>query len=170
MSTSLATLAGAFVLLGLSSACRCPQPAEPAVQKAPAAPGPRELNCLEFLSGQHSAIREQQVRLVRTESEWLALWREHSSLQLPGPELPQIDFESQMLIAVFLGERATSGFAVQLQRVRVLAAVQGQAPQLEALALESRPDPDTLQAQVITSPFHMLLAPLAPGVAQLRMR
>lgn len=169
MSSSLPTLAGALALLSLSAACRGPQPTEPAAPEGPEATEPTELSCLEFLSGQHSGIHNQQVRLVRTQAEWLVLWREHSSLQLPGPELPQIDFESQMLIAVFLGERPTSGFGVQLQRLRALAAVQGQAPQLEALALESRPDPDTLQAQVITSPFHMLLAPRTPGVTRLRM-
>jgi hypothetical protein len=166
MSFSLPSVTGAFLLLSLSSACSCPQPVAP---EKPAAAEPQELSCLEFRRGQHSGIRKQQVRLVRTKAEWLTLWREHSSLQLPGPELPQIDFESQMLIAVFLGERPTSGFGVQVQRVRAMAAVQGKAPQLEVTAHETRPDPDTPQAQVITSPFHMLLAPRTEGVAQLQM-
>ena len=175
MSHFLPTLAGALVLVSLSSACRCTEPAQPQAAETPESPAtpdansPMELSCQDFLSGQHSGIREQQLRLVRTQAEWLALWREHSSQQLPGPELPKIDFEGHMLVAVFLGERPTSGFGVQLQRVRSLAGPKGQAPTLEALARETRPDPDTLQAQVITAPFHMLLAPRTTGVAQLNM-
>ncbi|MFT7678362.1 MAG: hypothetical protein ACI8QC_002352 [Planctomycetota bacterium] len=169
MSSSQFTIASALLLLGLSTACRCTEPAEPPAPQAPVDAGPMLLDCQEFLGGQHSGIRSQQLRLVRTQAEWLSLWREHSSQQLPAPEPPKIDFESQMLIAVFLGERPTSGFGIQLQRVRALAGEQGQAPTLEAMARESRPDADTLQAQVITTPFQMLLAPRTSGVSRLIM-
>ena len=166
----LLSIASAVLLLGSFSACCCADSAVPTKPEEPAASQPTRLACLEFLGGQHSGIRTQQLRLARTEAEWLALWREHSSLQLPGPQLPQIDFEKQMVVAIFLGERRTSGFGIQLETLRAQAASPGQPAALQALARETRPDPDSLQMQVISAPFQMLLAPRTAGAATLRIK
>ena len=64
--------------------------------------------------GFRSGIRAPLQTVVRTESEWHALWQKHTSLQSNPPALPPIDFKSEIVVAIFLGEKPTGGSAVEI--------------------------------------------------------
>jgi len=78
----------------------------------PAAPADRGA-CL-LLTGANSAVREARVELVSTTEDWARLWLEHRGappverydLFLNKAGLPVVDFETHVVVAVFVGETA----------------------------------------------------------------
>ena len=96
--------------------------------------------------GQSSGITEPKQAIVRTAAEWNTLWKSHAGSQMP----PTIDFTKEMVVAVFLGERPTGGFRVQILDTRR----DGNA--LIVRYSERRPGPDSIVTQALTSPFHIV--------------
>jgi hypothetical protein len=81
--------------------------------------------------------------------EWAKLWAQHAGERTR----PSVDFTREVVAAVFLGTRPTAGFSIEIVRVRQ-----------EPLALvveyrETRPAPDSVAAQVLTSPYHIVAVP-----------
>lgn len=105
--------------------------------------------------GVMSSIEEPRQIVVRTTTEWRALWKEHDA----QGEIPDVDFSRSMVVAVFVGTRPTAGFAVEI------AAVKSEGGRAVVEYRERRPARDALTAQILTMPFHMVrLAPVSGPV------
>lgn len=98
--------------------------------------------------GTDSQITETREAIVRSTDEWRALWSAHSSGRTPS-----VDFSRAMVVGVFLGTRPTSGYTVEIVRVRR----QGSVTTVEYR--EQRPGPDGFNLQVLTVPFHLITIP-----------
>jgi hypothetical protein len=99
----------------------------------------------------HSGIREASERVIRTAEEWQQLWYGlHAASTVPAPA-PEIDFARSMLLAVFMGECPTSGYAVSIEAV---AEVDGE---LQVRVHERTPAEGAISAQVLTQPCYLLL-------------
>lgn len=96
--------------------------------------------------GTMSSIDEPYQAVVRTEAEWLKLWRRHGS----GQPAPDINFEARMVVGVFLGSRPSAGYSVEIVEAR--SADGGLVVEYR----ETKPAPDRMVAQVITAPFHLV--------------
>ena len=81
--------------------------------------------------------------------EWSRLWTLHAGERTR----PNVDFSREVVVAVFMGTRPTAGFSVEIVRVRE------EGPALVVTYKETRPAPDALTAQVLTSPFHIVAVP-----------
>ena len=86
---------------------------------------------------------------AQSAAEWAKLWTQHAGERTR----PGVDFTREVVAAVFLGTRPTAGFSIEIVRVRQ-----------ESLALvveyrETRPAPDSVAAQVLTSPYHIVAIP-----------
>lgn len=103
--------------------------------------------------GTMSSIDEPYQAIVRTEDEWLKLWRRHGS----GQPAPHIDFETRMVVGVFLGSRPTAGYSVEI--VKVGTAEGGLIVEYR----EAKPAPDRMVAQIVTAPFHLVSLDRQPG-------
>jgi hypothetical protein len=108
--------------------------------------------------GARSAIRDSRQIVVRNAGQWAELWAEHIAGQSPTPPLPSVSFATDMIVAVFLGERATSGYAVSIARVEdrgdeVVVSVEVMNPSRDAFVLD-----------VLTSPFHIVTVPRSESV------
>lgn len=73
-----------------------------------------ELLALEPVSGVSTA----QNVVIRTEAEFSALWTAHTRRYVPAPPQPKIDFSTQMVIGVFVGEVSHSCGYAKLHHVR----------------------------------------------------
>jgi hypothetical protein len=103
--------------------------------------------------GDQSQVEDARQVVARSEAEWSALWRQHA----PDRAQPNVDFAREMAAAVFLGSRPTAGFSVEIV---------GAAERAGALVVsyrERRPGADTLAAQVLTSPYHIVALPAFAG-------
>ena len=62
------------------------------------------------LAGQRSEIKDARMVVARTPAEFDALWKQHNPTQAE----PAVNFDKQIVVAVFLGERSTGGTKVEL--------------------------------------------------------
>ena len=106
--------------------------------------------------GGQSRIAVPRQVTARTEAEWTALWREHA----PGRPAPAVDFSREMVLGVFLGNRPTPGYGVEIFGTRL------QGAELVVQFRETPPPPGRILAQLITSPFVMVARPQHQGVVR----
>ena len=100
--------------------------------------------------GVSSGITEQPFVTIRTSDEWLDLWRRHSATTVSSLAAPAIDFAREMVIALFLGQRSTGGFAIEVVRVeRVGGGVR-------VVYRETPPPRGGMVPQILTQPYHII--------------
>jgi len=99
--------------------------------------------------GISSQIDIARQAAVRSDAEWNMLWSQHAG----DRARPAVDFNKEMVLAVFLGTRSTAGFSVEI----VSAREEGGA--LVVSYRESRPPSGSVTAQVLTSPYHLVAVP-----------
>jgi hypothetical protein len=108
--------------------------------------------------GPMSDIDTARQIAVRSDAEWVALWKTHGGSGDP----PTVDFSREMVVGVFLGSRSTAGYGVEI--VRAIAAPSA----LIVEYVETTPPRDALTAQVITSPYHLAAIPRHDGEVSFR--
>jgi hypothetical protein len=99
--------------------------------------------------GQNSQIDAARQVSTRSSDEWTRLWTQHAG----GRARPNVDFNKEVVAAVFLGSRPSAGYGVEIVRVRDEGAA------LVVSYKETRPAPDSVAAQILTSPFHIVAIP-----------
>ena len=96
-----------------------------------------------------SGIREPTRIVARTSREWLVVWARH--VQSIGAVVPPpVDFSREMVVGVFMGERETGGYQIEIIEVERTAS---------ALRVHYRtrsPEPGALLTQALTQPFHLI--------------
>jgi len=110
--------------------------------------------------GAISRIVEPQQVTVADQSAWATLWARHA----PGRERPAVDFSREIVIAIFMGQRTTAGYAVDVVGVRE----EGGATVVDYK--ESAPPRDAITAQVMTSPFVMVAIRKPAGAIRFEKR
>ncbi|GAA1842988.1 protease complex subunit PrcB family protein [Asanoa iriomotensis] len=107
-----------------------------------------------FLGCAHSidsSYPEAGLFLVRTEDEWVGRWTTMTSGQRPAPQVPAVDWASELVVMLALGWRPTGGYSVIIEQVAV-----GEG-HVRVSAWENRPWGFTTQA--ITFPVHAVAVP-----------
>lgn len=104
--------------------------------------------------GDGSGVSSPRRVVVRDDRMWRALWAEHAGASTAPP---RVDFGTQMVAAIFAGDRPTPGYAVEITEVR------HDGDTLDIVVSESRPAPGLMAAQVIVTPFHIVVLPRFEG-------
>jgi hypothetical protein len=103
--------------------------------------------------GGQSEIEVQRQVTVRDREGWASLWRAHA----PGRPAPAVDFSREMVVGVFMGTRPTAGFEVDIVGYRESGT------DVVVLYRETAPPRDAITAQVIVSPYHLVVIPRRTG-------
>lgn len=114
---------------------------------------PNRLSFRTVAKGYRSGIRESLQTVIRNQTEWQKLWQRHTSSQPKPPPPPAMDFKSEMVAAVFLGEKPTGGYGVEIVRVERNHGT------FTVLYKESEPPPGAMTTQALTQPFHIVRIP-----------
>jgi hypothetical protein len=101
-----------------------------------------------------SGIDTPRQAVARNDQQWAALWQQHAGLGKPAPA---VDFSRRMAVAVFLGSRPSAGYRVEVSGTRQ------EGKTLIVTWREVPPDRDSLLAQVLTSPAHLVSIPRFDG-------
>lgn len=109
------TVVGVFESLTITDVSSAAKKSNPSERKKPSA---EDVPFASVDKGNSSGIATRESIVVKDEAQWLALWKEHASAHFPVPPAPQIDFGSEMVIAVFAGEKHSKGYAIQVERIR----------------------------------------------------
>lgn len=99
--------------------------------------------------GQNSQIDTARQVSARTADEWTKLWMQHAGARAR----PMVDFNKEVVAAVFLGSRPSAGYGVEIVRARPDGAA------MVVSYKETRPSPDSVAAQVLTAPYHIVAVP-----------
>jgi hypothetical protein len=153
MRASLALLFALFTLAACRSNSEPPKPPE----------ADSLLHAVPLAKGNQSGMRGEGYFVARTQEEWLALWKEHASSQIPPPPAPQVGWASQMVIGVVLGQRPSAGYGV------AFTALDRGPGKLIARVKEMRPDPKSPQAAVMTRPFCFMAIPRSDDRVEFRL-
>ncbi len=111
-------------------------------------------------SGTHSAITLPRELLIRDPARWRQLWRMTGHHDSP----PAVDFDSQMVIALFMGEQPSGGYGIRIERIT-------DTPQ--GLRVEARlqhPAPDSMVSLALTQPWVIVRLPRHDGPVQFKYR
>ncbi len=101
--------------------------------------------------GSYSGYPKAARLAIYNAEEWKGIWEKVNALRLPKPELPKINFEKEMVIAVFMGERHSGGYSIEITSIlktekEIVAAVE-----------EKEPSPESLRTLALTSPYHIVV-------------
>jgi hypothetical protein len=114
-----------------------------------------------LLEGTYSGIREPIQKVITTEDEWTNLWKKHVSVLVPQPPVPEIEFDQFVVVAIYAGEKNTSGYQVKIKEV--LPA----GPNITVRYKLVEPPANSFILQVITQPFVLLKIQKPAGTVQL---
>ncbi len=114
--------------------------------------------------GYETGIADGTVRTARNEKEWAALWREHTSMQLPRSDAPTIDFSKEMVVCVLAGQKPTAGYGIEVLDARF----DGKAMLLGTR--QTQPAEDAIVPQVVTRPYHMIATPFTNATFRIEPR
>jgi PrcB C-terminal len=100
--------------------------------------------------GNRSGVREPLQLVIRNQDEWKALWKRHSSTDTNPPPAPIIDFDREMVVGIFLGEKRTGGYEVEIVRA------ERRDSSLYFYYREESPPPGAMVTQALIQPFHLV--------------
>jgi len=104
--------------------------------------------------GDDSRVIEGRRFVVRDAHSFAAVWSGHAG---PESQAPPIDFDTQMVIAVFAGHRPSPGFEVEV------AGTRRDGDALVIIVNEREPPGGVVAAQVLVSPYHIVSLPREDG-------
>src|SRR5262249_62379029 len=104
-------------------------------------------------SGAAGALVRPTKTSVPAQTAGPALGPRHMRAKSAPPPLPSVDFSRDMVVALFMGERPTGGYAIEVTRIERTA--QG----LSVHYRTSRPAPSATQMQALTQPFPLVTVP-----------
>jgi len=100
--------------------------------------------------GTASGMVAPQEVMIQSAPAWQELWRQHAPLGRPPPP---IDFATELVVGIFLGQQPTAAYRAQIVRVEA-----GDSEVRVIYQVQMRP-PDAVVAQVLTHPFHRVRMP-----------
>jgi hypothetical protein len=103
--------------------------------------------------GARSGIRDASQMVIRDQEQWKALWQKHTAIDTAPPPLPAVDFSKEIVAAVFLGEKATGGYNIEITRVIRTGR------SIVVSFREQSPPPGAITTQAFTQPFHLARIP-----------
>ncbi len=101
-------------------------------------------------SGSNSGVNVRHLVAIKDQAEWMALWRRHASNLQPPPTPPNVDFNSEMVVAVFSGERKSGGYGIQVDSIKLAGN------KLVVIVSETSPGPGDITMMMITQPYHIV--------------
>ena len=106
--------------------------------------------------GYHCGYTKAARLIVKTEDRWKEVWGKVHRLRLPQQELPKIDFQKEMVIAVFMGERKSGGYEIEIREI--IKTEKEIVVEVE----EKEPSPESFQSMAITQPYHIVVVKSSP--------
>jgi len=100
--------------------------------------------------GYRSGVREPLQTVVGNQTDWQSLWKRHTSIGITPAPPPSVDFDREMVVGVFAGEKPTGGYDVE-----IINAEQTDSA-VTVHYREKSPPPGSIVTQALTQPFHLI--------------
>lgn len=153
MHASIPALLGALgmlvVLGGCDSISGADEPTDFSVEMTSETLNTGAVNVEEIDRGQHGDIVEGTREVIRDEQAYAAFWEQLHADRNSVPDRPTVDFETQIVVAVVLGERPTGGYGVAVDEVLTTES----GTPIQVRFTESIPGDGCPATQALTSPY-----------------
>ena len=110
-----------------------------------------------YLHRHYSDIEARQRLVIRSVTQWQALWDDIVAGISPKPSLPPVDFTREMVVFTGMGVRNTGGYSITIP-----AAFEHEGTVYVAVH-EVSPERSCLLTQALTSPVAARLLPIRSG-------
>jgi hypothetical protein len=108
------------------------------------------LSIATVAKGHRSGIRKPLQTVIRNQDEWNVFWKRHSSTDTNPAPVPIINFDREMVVGIFLGEKSTGGYEVEIVRAERSDSA------LYFYYRQDNPPPGAMVTQSLTQPFHLV--------------
>jgi hypothetical protein len=105
----------------------------------------------------YSEMTTRERVVIRSATEWPAIWSRLHGAQTPAPEVVQPDFDTEMAVVAAMGEKPTGGFDI------VIDSVTRHERGAITYVTERSPGPGCMTTQALTQPVHAVRAPKTDG-------
>lgn len=109
-----------------------------------------ELGFTTISVGSRSGHTSQANYVVQDSQAWVDLWNQHMLFMVEPMPLPEVDFSENMIVAVFMGEVSTGGYAL-----RIYDIVETESSVVVKME-RTEPGPTCIVPQVLTQPYHIV--------------
>ena len=99
--------------------------------------------------GYRSGVRESLQLVIRNQDQWNVFWKRHSSTDDNPAPAPVVDFDREMVVGIFLGEKPTGGYEVEIVRGE-------QCDSSRSFYYWEKSPPGAMVTQALTQPFHLV--------------
>ena len=110
-----------------------------------------------IMQGSYAERRTAGEEVARSQTEYERIWRQTQSGSPAEPDVEggatEVDFDSEMVIALFMGRQSTGGYAIEVDEVRV------DERRATVYYRERHPDRGAMVTQALTSPYHLVRLP-----------
>lgn len=113
-----------------------------------------QINFANIDRGDSSGYPLTSQMVIDNQEQWAQVWQMHTSELIPSPSPPKIDFDCEQVIAVFAGEKRTSGYEIEIVGVETRTTGKGGYPLLVLKIRYSQPR--VVVQDVITRPYHII--------------
>lgn len=124
-----------------------------AEEPAPGGDGAETVDTRDLAKGQHSGHHDEDRRVIDDPEEWAEFWEVHTQDQMPGEDRPEVDFSSERVVAVLLGERPNGCHHVRITNVTQEEGRTG------VTLTQYVPTPGAVCTDVIVHPYHFIAVP-----------
>ena len=68
--------------------------------------------------GYYSGVTKSGEKVIDNLDAWQKVWKVVHKTVTPKPQLPPVDFEKQVVLAVFMGEKSTGGYEIKITSIK----------------------------------------------------
>ena len=111
--------------------------------------------------GTYSGKKDADAEVIDNQAKWEQLWKQHVSVLVPQPPVPEIDFTANVVAVIFAGEKMTGGYTV------VIKDVIAEGDDILVHYRLAEPQPNSFTLQVISQPYVMLKIAKPKGTVKL---
>ncbi|HSP07549.1 MAG TPA: protease complex subunit PrcB family protein [Acidobacteriota bacterium] len=114
-----------------------------------------------MFQGTFSGLKDPLQQVIQNKKDFEDLWKKHVSVLVPQPPVPEVNFDTSVVVAIAIGEKNTSGYQILIRKVE---------PKTSDVLIhfhQTEPPANSLVLQVTTQPFVLLRVDKPKGQVQL---
>lgn len=111
--------------------------------------------------GFFSGLRQPVRTVVRTNDAWTEIWAAIQQGTNPVPPVPAIDFGTEMVIVVAMGEQRSTGYVITIERVS-----EAGGGGIDAVVHTRRPGNGCVVGAALTQPLDIVRVPRRDGAVR----
>jgi len=97
-----------------------------------------------------SGVTSPEEHVITDDKEWAGLWARIHSNEMPVPNMPQIRFDKESILGVFMGTKNTGGYGIEIKRVI------DTGKKIIVLVEQISPPEGAMVTMAITQPYHVV--------------